>query len=145
MAFRSPTLRHALRQPLSNPRFLQRRWAQVQDIRFLATHGTQERILAKYKEKLESKARQEGVKDISELKERHKEKIEELRKQAIVPGATGPLTPPPSPQSSSSPSSSSPSPSTSPDAQPKSPGHHHHPSNSPILPSQPSTPPPPPA
>ncbi|CAO2648732.1 Nn.00g096810.m01.CDS01 [Neocucurbitaria sp. VM-36] len=106
MAFRSPTLRHALRQPLSNPRFVQRRWAQVQDVRFLATHGTQERILAKYREKLESKAKQEGVKDISELKELHKEKIEELRKQAIVPGATGPLTPPPSPQSTSPPPSS---------------------------------------
>ncbi|KAF1845567.1 ATP11-domain-containing protein [Cucurbitaria berberidis CBS 394.84] len=116
MAFRSPTLRHVLRQPLSNPRFCQRRWAQVQDVRFLATHDAQERILAKYREKLESKAKQEGVKDISELKERHKDKINELRQQAIVPGATGPLTPPPSPQgaSPSSPSSKAQSPWPSP-------------------------------
>ncbi|KAJ4343952.1 hypothetical protein N0V95_006502 [Ascochyta clinopodiicola] len=105
MALRIPTLRHALRQPLPNPRLCQRRWAQVQDVRFLATHGVEERILSKYKDKLASKAQKEGVKDIAELKEKHREKIEELRKAAIVPGATGPLTPPPSP----SPSGSSPS------------------------------------
>jgi ATP synthase F1 complex assembly factor 1 len=93
MSLRIPTLRHALRQPLFNPRFTQRRWAQVQDVRFLVTHDTQERILAKYKEKLESKAKEKGLKDLEELKEQYKDKIEELRKQAIVPGATGPLTP----------------------------------------------------
>lgn len=112
MALRMPVLRNAFRQPLSNPRFSQRRWARVQDIRLIATHGTEERILSKYKDKLASKAQKEGVKDIAELKEKHKEKIEELRKAAVVPGATGPLTPPPSPSPSSSPSAS-PSPSTS--------------------------------
>lgn len=35
----------------------QRRWAQVHDVRFLATHGTQERILGKYKDKLDRKAK----------------------------------------------------------------------------------------
>lgn len=109
MALRISTLRHALRQPLANPRFCQRRWAQVQDVRFLATHGTEERILSKYKDKLASKAKKEGVKDIAELKEKHREKIEELRKAAIVPGATGPLTPPLSPSSTSSSSPSTPS------------------------------------
>jgi ATP synthase F1 complex assembly factor 1 len=64
----------------------------VQDVRFLVTHDSQERILAKYKEKLELKAREKGLKDLEELKEQYKDKIEELRKQAIVPGATGPLT-----------------------------------------------------
>ncbi len=92
MPLRIPTLRHALRQPLLNPRATQRRWAQVQDVRFLVTHDSQERILAKYKEKLELKAREKGLKDLEELKEQYKDKIEELRKQAIVPGATGPLT-----------------------------------------------------
>jgi ATP synthase F1 complex assembly factor 1 len=101
MALRLPTLRHCLRQPLSNPRFTQRRWAQVQDIRLLATHGAQERILTKYKEKLERVAKEKGLSDVSELKEQYKDKIEQLRKQAIVPGATGPLTPPPSPDTSS--------------------------------------------
>jgi ATP synthase F1 complex assembly factor 1 len=129
MSLRIPALRHAFRQPLSNPRFFQRRWAQVQDVRFLATHGTEERILSKYKDKLASKAKQEGVKDISELKAKHKEKIEELRKAAVVPGATGPLTPPPSPSSTSSASpassassaSSSPWPSPPPPPKPRNP------------------------
>ncbi|OAL53435.1 ATP11-domain-containing protein [Pyrenochaeta sp. DS3sAY3a] len=113
MVLRIPALRNTLRQPLLHPRLCQRRWAQVQDVRFLATHGTQERIMAKYKEKLESKAKEEGKKDILELKEQYKDKIEELRKQAIVPGATGPLTPPPSPTSTSSPTpSASSTPST---------------------------------
>jgi ATP synthase F1 complex assembly factor 1 len=102
MALRLPAIRGVFRQPLSNPRFCQRRWAQVQDVRFLATHGAEARILTKYADKLASKAKQEGVKDINELKEKHKEKIEELRKAAVVPGATGPLTPPPSPSSTSS-------------------------------------------
>ncbi|KAF1929631.1 ATP11-domain-containing protein [Didymella exigua CBS 183.55] len=115
MSLRVPALRNAFRQPLSNPRFGQRRWAQVQDVRFLATHGTEERILSKYKDKLASRARQEGVKDIAELKEKHKEKIEKLRKAAVVPGATGPLTPPPWPLStgSASPASSTSSPASS--------------------------------
>ncbi|KZM23228.1 uncharacterized protein EKO05_0008310 [Ascochyta rabiei] len=130
MALRIPTLRHALRQPLPNPRLCQRRWAQVQDVRFLATHSAEERILSKYKDKLASKAQKEGVKDIAELKEKHREKIEELRKAAIVPGATGPLTPPPSPSpSGSSPSSpsststvsSSPWPSPPPPPKPRDP------------------------
>jgi ATP synthase F1 complex assembly factor 1 len=55
--------------------------------------------MAKYKEKLERVAKEKGLSDITELKEQYKEKIDELRKQAIVPGATGPLTPPPSPSS----------------------------------------------
>lgn len=47
------------------------------------------------------------MKDILELKEAYKEKIDKLRKEAAVPGATAPLTPSPTP---------SPSPSTSSDA-----------------------------
>jgi ATP synthase F1 complex assembly factor 1 len=70
--------------------------------------------MAKYKEKLERAAREKGLSDISELKEQYKDKIDELRKQAIVPGATGPLTPPPSPspeaQATPRPKSSWPSP-----------------------------------
>ncbi|KAF2109054.1 ATP11 protein-domain-containing protein [Lophiotrema nucula] len=102
---RLPTIRHLLpRQPFSALRIgQQRRWAQVQDVRFLATHHTQERVIAKYKEKLESKAKEQGFRDISELKEAHKDKIETLRKEAAVPGATAPLTPPPTPSSSPSP------------------------------------------
>ncbi|KAF1914882.1 ATP11 protein-domain-containing protein [Ampelomyces quisqualis] len=102
MALRLPTLRHCLRQPLPNPRIIQRRWARVQDVRLLATDGAQERVLAKYKEKLERVAKEKGFRDVKELKEQYRDKIEELRKQAIVPGATGPLTLPPSPAASPS-------------------------------------------
>ncbi|KAJ4344435.1 uncharacterized protein N0V89_012177 [Didymosphaeria variabile] len=109
-ALRIPMLRHLVRQPLAGPRTCQRRWARVQDVRFLATHGAQERILAKYKDKLESKAKKEGLNGVSELKKAYEDKIQELRKQASVPGATAPLTPPPSPQPSSS--STSPAPTS---------------------------------
>ncbi|KAH7077350.1 ATP11 protein-domain-containing protein [Paraphoma chrysanthemicola] len=102
MALRLPTLRHCLRQPLPNPRFCQRRWARVQDVRFLVTNDAQERVLAKYKEKLEQVAKEKGLSDINELKEQYKDKIETLRKQAIVPGATGPLSPPPASQAGAS-------------------------------------------
>lgn len=113
MAFRLPTLRNALRQPSLNPRFTQRRWAQVQDVRFLATHDTEARILAQYKAKLEEKAKAKGLKDLEQLKEQYKDKIQELRKQAIVPGATGPLTPPPTPTPTSSTPPPPPPPNTS--------------------------------
>ncbi|USP79688.1 Protein ATP11, mitochondrial [Curvularia clavata] len=93
MPLRIPPLRHGLRHALRQPS--QRRWAQVQDVRFLVTHDTHERVLAKYRDKLETKAKEKGLKDLDELKAQYKDKIEELRKQAIVPGATGPLTPPP--------------------------------------------------
>ncbi|KAL5122017.1 hypothetical protein ACEQ8H_000233 [Pleosporales sp. CAS-2024a] len=104
MALRIPPLRHCLRQPLSNPRFTQRRWAQVHDVRLLATHGAHERVLAKYREKLEKAAKEKGLSHVSELQAQYKDKIEQLRREAIVPGATGPLTPPPSPETSASPS-----------------------------------------
>jgi ATP synthase F1 complex assembly factor 1 len=118
---RIPTIRHLLRQPLTNPRSCQRRWARVQDFRCIATHDTQERILAKYKEKLESVAREKGLKDVSELKEVYKDKIERLRKEAAVPGATAPLTPPPTPPSSPSSGASSTSSGASTSQAPKSP------------------------
>lgn len=90
-------------------------------MRFLATHGVQERIIGKYRDKLDRKAKEyvlrfrqqiikylvamyelelmtngklqsrEGHKDISDLKEAYREKVNNLRRQAIVPGATGPL------------------------------------------------------
>ncbi|KAF2280816.1 ATP11-domain-containing protein [Westerdykella ornata] len=113
---RVPTIRHLLRQPLPNPQLCQRRWAQVHNVRrFVSTDAVQQRILAKYRDKLESKAREEGLQDVSQLKEVYKEKIERLRKEAAVPGATAPLTPPPSsssPSPTSTPASSSPPPAS---------------------------------
>lgn len=90
-------------------------------MRFLATHGVQERIIDRYRDKLDRKAKEyvsrfsrklirdlvnimelelitneriessEGHKNISDLKEAYREKITNLRKSAVMPGATGPL------------------------------------------------------
>ncbi|KAF2098534.1 ATP11-domain-containing protein [Rhizodiscina lignyota] len=135
MASFSPAcLRQVLRLPSSGgTRLCQRRWAQVHDVRFLATHGAQDRIIAKYRDKLDQKAKEEGLNDIGELKEAYKAKINHLRKKAAVPGATAPLKqatpsqvsssihdpPPPPPQPTTESSTSAPSPAS---ATPKPPG-----------------------
>ncbi|KAF1950664.1 ATP11-domain-containing protein [Byssothecium circinans] len=139
-AYRAPTIRSLLRQPLSNPRTYQRRWARVLDVRYLATHNSDERILAKYKEQLELKAKEKGLKGISELKEAYKENIERMRKEAAVPGATAPLTPPPTPSPSPSPTSSA-SQTQSPSS-PKSPWPSPPPPPSPQSSANASKPPP---
>lgn len=75
----------------------QRRWAQVHDVRFLATTQASRTVLEKYREKLDAKARQEGHKDIEELKKAYSDKIQEVRKKdASIPGV------PPLPQSAPS-------------------------------------------
>ncbi|KAF2759305.1 ATP11-domain-containing protein [Pseudovirgaria hyperparasitica] len=73
------------------PGYCQKRWAQVQDVRFLATQNVQERTIEKYRDQLERRAREEGHESIEGLKDAYKEKIQELRKKAAVPGATAPL------------------------------------------------------
>lgn len=57
----------------------------------------------------------EGLNNISQLKEAYKDKITTLRKTALVPGATAPLTPPPPP----TPETVSSAPSLSPQAKPQ--------------------------
>lgn len=94
------TIRHlAFRQSIHIPRS-QRRWARVHDVRFLTTHQTRDRIINRYKEKLDQKAKQEGHDDIDQLTEAYKDKIRDLRKKATIPGATESLRPTqqPSPQ-----------------------------------------------
>ncbi|KAG9934723.1 hypothetical protein KCU96_g21540, partial [Aureobasidium melanogenum] len=74
----SPT-RHIARAFAPTTRLTQRRWAQVHDIRFLATHQKpDQRVLDKYKAKLEQKAKQEGHADVDKLKSAYKDKIVEL-------------------------------------------------------------------
>ena len=93
-------LRRASRSVQTPLQCYQRRWAQVHDVRFVSSHLTSHRVIDKYRAKLDQKARQTGVKDIDELKDVYAEKIQELRKQAVVPGANAPLTtshPPPPP------------------------------------------------
>ena len=80
-------LRHAILRNFDQHglRLQQRRWARVHDVRFVATHQLhQERIISKYKEKLDRKAREEGHESISSLKEAYREKITEHRRAATT-------------------------------------------------------------
>ncbi|RDW64123.1 F1F0 ATP synthase assembly protein-like protein Atp11 [Coleophoma crateriformis] len=101
-SFRSPAIRNLISGAAPYLRASQRRWAQVHDVRFLATQQP-DRILERYKEKLARKAKEEGLRDVNELKEVYKEKIESLKKKATVeiPTADTLPTPPPSPQNAS--------------------------------------------
>ena len=111
-SIRSPVLRHLL---AGSPRTLrasnQRRWAQVHDVRFLATTQQPRNVLEKYREKLDRKAREEGHGDIEALKSAYADKIKSLRKQADVvgvPPVNGVPPPPPPPTSPTSTSTSAP-------------------------------------
>ncbi|RAK94541.1 F1F0 ATP synthase assembly protein Atp11 [Aspergillus costaricaensis CBS 115574] len=101
---RSSAFKSLLRTRASSLCPQQRRWAQVHDVRFLATHHDPNQVLDRYRSKLKQKAQAEGHQDIDSLKEAYKEKIEEFRHKA-----TTPLTPEP-PKSSPSPSTTGPSP-----------------------------------
>ncbi|CAJ2501680.1 Uu.00g045330.m01.CDS01 [Anthostomella pinea] len=69
---------------------LQRRWAQVHDVRFLATtQAAQRSVTEKYREKLDRKAREQGLGgDIDRLKEAYADRIQDLKKRdsVSVPG-----------------------------------------------------------
>ncbi|KAI7088096.1 F1F0 ATP synthase assembly protein-like protein Atp11 [Hortaea werneckii] len=69
----------------------QKRFAQVHDVRYFAAHHRQQAVYDKYKDKLAQKAKQQGYKNVDELKEANADKIRELRKNASVPGANAPL------------------------------------------------------
>ncbi|KAH8703320.1 ATP11 protein-domain-containing protein [Talaromyces proteolyticus] len=105
MALRLPRLHTLLR---TNSRHLQpqqqRRWAQVHDVRFLATHRDPQQILEKYQDKLKQKAKEEGHESIESLKEAYKEKISKHRSSAAtvvtpepVPNLSSKTSIPPSP------------------------------------------------
>lgn len=80
----------------------QRRWAQVHDVRFLATTQASRNVLEKYRDKLDAKARQEGHADIQDLKKAYSDKIQEIRKKdATIPGIPA-LDEPPAPTNSAS-------------------------------------------
>lgn len=57
-ALRSPTLRYLVGAGSQCQQSVQRRWAQVHDVRFLATHRQPDRVIEKYKEKLDRKAKE---------------------------------------------------------------------------------------
>lgn len=66
----------------------QRRWAQVHDVRFLATTQASRSVIEKYRAKLDQKARAEGLQNVDELKAAYADRIQGLRKKdaATVPG-----------------------------------------------------------
>ncbi|KAM5345340.1 hypothetical protein ACJ41O_011202 [Fusarium nematophilum] len=84
-SLRIPALRRLVATPLRAPRAInQRRWAQVHDIRFLATTQPPQAVLEKYREKLNQKAQKEGHESIDQLKAAYADKIDaERRKDAI--------------------------------------------------------------
>ncbi|TPX16655.1 uncharacterized protein E0L32_003596 [Thyridium curvatum] len=94
-ATRLPALRHlaACGTLPRAPRLShQRRWAQVHDVRFLATTQRRPSILEKYRDKLDRKAREEGHAGIDELKSAYADRIREQRARdaasfAAEPGA----------------------------------------------------------
>lgn len=88
----------------------QRRWAQVHDVRFLATTQASRNVLEKYREKLDAKAREEGHADIQDLKKAYADKIHDIRKKdATIPGIP-PLEQPPAPADAASADTTSPPP-----------------------------------
>ncbi|OJD15613.1 hypothetical protein AJ78_04133 [Emergomyces pasteurianus Ep9510] len=82
---RSPAVRTIIgsSRPLL-PR-VQQRWAQVHDVRFLTTHHDPNRVIDKYRDKLNRKAKEEGYSSISSLKEAYQDKIKDLRTKAQIP------------------------------------------------------------
>lgn len=89
-AHRAPAIRSLLGRQLQGLRAApqQRRWAQVHDVRFLATTQASRNIAEKYREKLDRKAKEEGHGNIDSLKAAYSDKIKEQRtKHKIsVPG-----------------------------------------------------------
>ncbi|RYP92733.1 hypothetical protein DL770_001122 [Monosporascus sp. CRB-9-2] len=73
---------------LSSSSHHQRRWARVLDVRFLATTQASRSVAEKYREKLDRKAREEGLRDIDELRAAYADRIQDLRKKdsVTVPG-----------------------------------------------------------
>lgn len=72
----------------SPSRIQQRRWAEVHDVRFLATTQAPRNIAEKYREKLSRKAQEKGLRDIDELKAAYADDIKELKKKdnISIPG-----------------------------------------------------------
>ena len=84
-SFRFPALRHLVTAPLRSSRAInQRRWAQVHDVRLLATTQPPIAVYEKYRSKLDQKAKQEGLGGVEELKAAYADKIEEQRKKSVI-------------------------------------------------------------
>src|SRR5687767_9929743 len=83
---RIPSLRHLALRTRLTPANPQRRWAQVHDVRFLATTPHQYLILDKYRSKLDEKARAEGFATLEDLKAAYADRIaEQWKRDAAAP------------------------------------------------------------
>lgn len=101
----------------------QRRWAQVHDIRLLATAENPRAVTERYRAKLDQKAKEAGVESIDDLKTAYSDKIAELRQKEIdsyplPPGLNGE----PKPATGSTTASSTPPPASSAAASSSAPG-----------------------
>ncbi|CAG9990219.1 unnamed protein product [Clonostachys byssicola] len=84
-ALRTQALRHISRYAVGSTRtFNQRRWAQVHDVRFLASTWRAQSTIDKYREKLDQKAKNEGFSSIDELKTAYSKKIGEIHRKDAV-------------------------------------------------------------
>jgi ATP synthase F1 complex assembly factor 1 len=96
-SIRIPILRHLTQPSLRTTRFIthQRRWAQVHDVRFLATTRPSQDVLERYRSKLHEKAHSEGFESIEKLKSAYADKIREthLRDATEYPIPQAPETP----------------------------------------------------
>ncbi|KAJ5391965.1 hypothetical protein N7509_007455 [Penicillium cosmopolitanum] len=71
----------------------QRRWAQVHDVRFLASHHDPKYVQDKYRSKLDQKAKEEGHGSVESLKEAYNDKIQNLRREASTVATPEPSSP----------------------------------------------------
>ncbi|KAJ5266554.1 hypothetical protein N7478_009362 [Penicillium angulare] len=94
-SFRLQGLRSTLRTQSGPLRYQQRRWAQVHDVRFLASHHDPKHVLDKYQSKLNEKAKHEGHESVDSLKEAYSDKIHEMRREASTATTPEPETKPP--------------------------------------------------
>ncbi|KAB8238680.1 ATP11 family protein [Aspergillus alliaceus] len=81
-------------------RVQQKRWAQVHDVRFLATHHDPKLVFERYRSKLDQKAKQEGHESVESLKEAYQEKINDFRQKASTVVTPEPSRPASSPSAS---------------------------------------------
>ncbi|KAH8885248.1 ATP11-domain-containing protein [Thozetella sp. PMI_491] len=119
-ATRVPILRYLSGSQLRTLRAQnQRRWAQVHDVRFLATTQPVRNILEKYRDKLDRKAREEGHQDIDSLKKAYSDQIGALRKETAAAVPIPGFVDDPEPAARSTPAQPAPpAPTSSPASQP---------------------------
>ncbi|RKF82452.1 Protein ATP11, mitochondrial [Golovinomyces cichoracearum] len=75
--------RNSVSRASLHPWLIQKRWAQVHDIRIRLLGTQRNQIFEKYKAKLDIKAKEHGLQDTQELRELYREKIEKLRTESV--------------------------------------------------------------